>query len=119
VNFLQYPPLLPSQLERDDAMYIAGVFADETRAVLHAETFIAERRYRQMLMAAQAYKLVFLKTRRRYERALEDSGWLLKYAEDTTGPASNPDWATPSGLAGDSLRKPAGNTGSSYHQIAC
>lgn len=57
---------MPHTLDRDDAMHLAGILADETRAVLHAETFIAERRYRQMLAAADAYKSVLLKARRRY-----------------------------------------------------
>jgi hypothetical protein len=98
---LEYPPLLPRTLERGDALYIAGSFADDTRAILHAETYIAERRYRQMLMAAQAHKLAFMKARRRYERALNDADWLLHFATDQSGPKSNPDWDAPAGLSSE------------------
>lgn len=112
---------MPHTLDRDDAMHLAGILADETRAVLHAETFIAERRYRQMLAAADAYKLVLLKARRRYERAMKDGGWLVKFADETTG---FPNRASPSSLGlsehplvKSTLRKPAGNTNLSYYQL--
>jgi len=64
---------LPNTLEPEDAATIASAFAAETCSVLKAEAFIAERRYRQMIMATQSFKLHVLRTRLKYEKAIRDT----------------------------------------------
>jgi len=40
-----------------DITTASSAYATESCQIIHAEAFIAERRYRQLLIAAQAYKL--------------------------------------------------------------
>jgi hypothetical protein len=58
-------------LEADETQ-LASDYATETRNVLGAEAFIAERRYRQILIAAQSYKRRMLKAKARFKKAAED-----------------------------------------------
>jgi hypothetical protein len=60
---------LPNYLEPSAAAYIAAAYAAETRNILEAEAFIAERRYRQHVIATQSLKLQMLKTRRTSQEA--------------------------------------------------
>lgn len=86
--------MLPRSLDRDDAMYIAEKFANETTKILRAQAYIVERRYLQkMLMAAQSYKLVMLKARRHYERALQDADLFRSPNDNMASPQFKPDWA--------------------------
>jgi hypothetical protein len=55
---------LPKTLNASTAAYIASAYAAETRNILDAEAFIAERRYRQHLMGAQSLRLHMLESRR-------------------------------------------------------
>jgi hypothetical protein len=56
---------LPSTLAPGTAAHIASAYAVETRNIQEAEAFIAERRYRQQLMAAQSLRLHMLATRKK------------------------------------------------------
>jgi hypothetical protein len=60
-------------LDSNDAetTQLATAYAVETRNVIGAETFITERRYRQVLMIAQSVKRRMLKARRRYKKVSE------------------------------------------------
>lgn len=55
-----------------DETQLASAYAAETRNVLGAEAFIAERRYRQMLMVAQSCKRRMLKAKTRFKKASKD-----------------------------------------------
>jgi capsule polysaccharide export protein KpsE/RkpR len=62
---------MSNTLEADEAQ-LASAYAAESRNVLGAEAFIAERRYRQILMAAQSYKRRMLKAKTKFKKASED-----------------------------------------------
>ena len=54
-----------------EASQLAIAYAVETRNIIGAETFITERRYRQVLMIAQSVKRRMLKARRKYMKVSE------------------------------------------------
>lgn len=113
---VQVPQLLATTLDEPEAAYIAGAYADETRIILQAEAVIAERRYRQMLMATQSHKLAMLKAFKKYQRAVRHVNWFHDRTDDgATIPDSNPDWGAFPGLSGptypvDFLFSRRGNT---------
>ncbi|KIM81810.1 hypothetical protein PILCRDRAFT_821162 [Piloderma croceum F 1598] len=69
--FLKDLPM-PDSLESGESAQIFAAYAIEACNVLHAEAFIAERRYRQMTMAAQPFKLHMMRTRFKYLKASQD-----------------------------------------------
>jgi hypothetical protein len=55
-----------------EAAYIAAAYATETRNILDAEAYLAERRYRQTLIAAQAARASMVKAVKKREDAITD-----------------------------------------------
>jgi hypothetical protein len=80
---------------------VYSAYATETCQILHAEAFIAERRYRQLLIAAQAYKVHVLQSRRNAQQARRDAQWFQDQASHArAGMGYNPDWHTHHGMDG-------------------
>lgn len=55
-----------------EAALIASAYATETRNILDAEAYLAERRYRQALIAAQALRASMAIAVKRHEEAITD-----------------------------------------------
>ena len=66
---------MPEALSMPDITTASSAYATESCQIIHAEAFIAERRYRQSLIAAQAYKLQMLRLRRNAQEARRDAQW--------------------------------------------
>jgi len=80
-------------LSNIDITTVSSAYATETCQRLYAEAFIAERRYRQQLMMAHAYKVRMLQAQDRARQASKDVTWFQKYASETRGGCEhNPDW---------------------------
>ncbi|KIM85246.1 hypothetical protein PILCRDRAFT_354949 [Piloderma croceum F 1598] len=89
---------VPDSLNMADITTASSAYATETCQIIHAEAFIAERRYRQLLIAAQAYKLHMLQLRRNSQQARRDVRW---FASDSgVGMGYNPDWCAHHGIDG-------------------
>jgi hypothetical protein len=91
---------MPNTLSASDIAAVSTAYAVETCHLLHAEAFIAERRYRQQLLAAQAYKVHMLQTRRRAILSRQDTAAFQNYNNQMKAAVGiNPDWNFPSGVS--------------------
>ena len=88
---------LPASLDRQAAVKIASVYADEQFKAHRAKTEVAERRYQQQLLAAQASKMHVLKLRRKLDQIARDASWFHLQADGITS-IDDPDWIAPSAL---------------------
>ncbi|KIM76847.1 hypothetical protein PILCRDRAFT_638728 [Piloderma croceum F 1598] len=99
-NYLLNGFYMPNTLAASDIAAVSTAYAVETCQLLHAEAFIAERRYRQQLLAAQAYKVHMLQTRRRAILSRRDTAALQNYNNQMKAAAGiNPDWNFPPGAS--------------------
>lgn len=83
--------MLPPSLDNNEAANIAAAYADETRRILRAEAYIAERKYRQTILVAQSHKISMVKAHGKYQRAVYDVNWfhgvtdsVIQHAEKAT-----------------------------------
>jgi hypothetical protein len=84
-----------------DITTASSAYATESCQIIHAEAFIAERRYRQLLIAAQAYKLHVLQSRRKAQQAKRDIKWFNNCASAArAGAGYNPEWCAHHGMDG-------------------
>jgi len=60
---------IPLSVDPLDATNMALAYATQAYDIVRAETLIAERRYRQMLISAKCLKLHLIKARGKYQRA--------------------------------------------------
>jgi|SRR6266481_4120331 len=72
-----------------DAAFIASAYASESHKILEAEAFLAETRYRQQLIAAQALKLIMLKAKEKQQEAHEDVARLHCMTTTATAGSNN------------------------------
>lgn len=84
-------------MEPGESARIASAHAVETCNVFHAEAFIAERRYRQMLMAAQSWKLHMVKAVQKYRKAAKDAARFRDAANAANVAPANHAWNGTSG----------------------
>jgi hypothetical protein len=68
-----------------NATSLALAYAIDTHDIVCAETFIAERRYRQMLISAKCYKIHLVKARRKYEQSSKDLNHFRGISSNITG----------------------------------
>jgi hypothetical protein len=83
---------LPHSLDPGTAAYIAAAYAAETRNIIDAEAFIAERRYRQQLMAAQSLRIHMINSRKsRQDTNAEVARFRMVVASITAGRTNYPE----------------------------
>jgi hypothetical protein len=105
VGHMQQGLYLPASLDRQAAVKIASVYADEQFKAHRAKTEVAERRYQQQLLAAQASKMHVLKLRRKLDQIARDASWFHLQAAGIIS-IDDPDWNAPALLP-------------SYHASSC
>ena len=81
-------------MEPGESAWMASAYAVETCNVFHAEAFIAERCYRQMLMAAQSWKLHMVKAVQKYRKAAKDAA---RFRDAANAALANHAWNGTSG----------------------
>lgn len=76
---------VPCTVDPVNATSLALAYAIDTHDIVRAEAFIAERRYRQMLISAKCYKIHLVKARQKCEQSSKNLDRFRGISSNITG----------------------------------